>query len=71
MNILDKALIAMKVMFASFMTEEDGDVNVVSIVVLIGVAVALAVLFRGQIENLLKTLFGTVQNEATNAVTVS
>lgn len=68
MNILDKALIAMKVRLASFMTEEDGDVNVVSIVVLIGVAVALAVIFKDQVKALITSLFNTVGDKANNAV---
>ena len=50
-----------------FITKENGDVNIVSIVVLIGIAVLLAVFFRGQIENLLESLFGTINGSATNA----
>ena len=51
-----------------FFSREDGDVNIVSIVVLIGIAVLLAILFRGAIENLLKSLFSTIENNATNVV---
>ena len=47
---------------------ENGDVNVVSIVVLIGIAVLLAIIFRGAITNLLNTLFGTIENNATKAI---
>lgn len=52
-----------------FCTKENGDVNVVSIVVLIGIAVVLAVLFRGRIENLLNTLFNTIETGAENVIT--
>lgn len=48
--------------------DETGDVNVVAIVVLIGVAVLLAVVFKDQIAGLLETLFGTISGNATNAV---
>ena len=48
--------------------DENGDVNIVSIVVLIGIAVALAVFFRGQISGLLQTLFSSITTNATNAV---
>jgi len=51
-----------------FFSKEDGDVNIVSIVVLIGIAVLLAILFRGAISNLLNSLFGTIENNATNAI---
>lgn len=51
-----------------FLHDEQGDVNIVSIVVLIGIAVLLAVLFREQIEKLLKTLFTTISGNATKAV---
>lgn len=51
-----------------FLTDEQGDVNVVSIVVLIGIAVLLAVLFREQITALLESLFSTISGNATNAV---
>lgn len=51
-----------------FFAKEDGDVNVVSIVVLIGIAVLLAILFRGAIEDLLDTLFNTIEQNATGAI---
>lgn len=55
--------------FASkFLYEENGDVNIVSMVVLIGIAVLLAVVFKNQISGLLTKLFETITNNATNAV---
>lgn len=52
-----------------FLKEERGDVNIVSIVVLIGIAVLLAVVFKNQIINLLDVLFNAITGTATNAVT--
>ena len=52
-----------------FITKENGDVNIVSIVVLIGIVVLLAILFRGAISNLLNSLFSTIENNATSAIT--
>ena len=49
--------------FSKFMCDEEGDVNIVSIVVLIGIAVLLAVFFKGQIMDLLETLFGTIKDK--------
>ncbi|MEE1517147.1 MAG: Flp1 family type IVb pilin [Lachnospiraceae bacterium] len=57
-----------KMKISNFLTDEEGEVNIVTIVVLIGVAVLLAIIFRGAIENLLKSLFGTVENNAKNAI---
>ena len=60
---------AAKARVDSFFSKEDGEVNIVAIVVLIGIAVLLAIVFRGYIENLLNTLFGQINNTAKNAIT--
>ena len=52
----------------AFLTDENGDVNIVSMVVLIGIAVLLAVVFREQIEGLIKNLLNTISQNATKAV---
>ena len=48
--------------------DEKGEVNIVAIVVIIGIAVLLALIFKEQIEGLLATLFGTISENANNAV---
>ena len=48
--------------------EERGAVDIVAIVVMIGIAVALAVIFKDQISGLLNTLFGTITSTATSAI---
>lgn len=57
-----------KLKLREFFTKEDGEVNIVTIVVLIGIAVALAIIFKNQITALLTTLFGTITEQATKAV---
>ncbi len=57
-----------KAKLGKFISDEKGDVNVVSIVVLIGIAVLLAILFKDKITGLLNTLFGAINNSATNAI---
>lgn len=52
-------------------SDEKGEVNIVAIVVLIGIAVLLALFFKEQIEGLLGTLFGTIKDSATSAITSS
>ena len=51
-----------------FFTKENGDVNVVSIVVLIGIAVALAIIFRNTISDLIGQLLETISGNAKDAI---
>lgn len=54
--------------FQTFRREERGAVDVVAIVVMIGIAVALAVIFRTQIETLITNLLSSIESNATTAV---
>lgn len=51
----------------AFLEEERGAVDIVAIVVLIGVAVALALYFKDEIAGILGTLFGNIKAEAGKA----
>lgn len=66
---LDSLLFMAKLRLYSFLTDEDGDVNIVSIVVLIGIVVLLAIVFKDAIAKLIKSLLDTITQKATNAVT--
>lgn len=57
-----------KTKIKNFFTDEKGAVDIVAIVVLMGIAVLLALLFQEQIEGLLNTLFAAISGNATNAV---
>jgi hypothetical protein len=63
-----KAIIAIQCGLYSFKTKEKGAVNIVEIVVIIGIAVLLAVFFKGKIQDLLKSLFDSISGNATKAV---
>lgn len=63
-----KIAVSAQLKFREFVTKENGEVNIVAIVVLIGIAVILAIIFRKAIANLLNRLFGTIENNATNAI---
>ncbi len=52
----------------AFAKEERGAVDIVAVVVLIGIAVALAVIFRSSIQNLLESLFDSISSGATEAI---
>lgn len=67
-NLMDTAVITAKFKLNEFLTREDGDVNVVSIVVLIGVAVTLALVFKEQITTIMKGLLTAIKGNAETAI---
>lgn len=62
MNFFDTLWLSMSLKAKSFFTDEEGDVNIVSIVVLIGIAVILAIAFKDAIAGILKDLFGGIKD---------
>lgn len=52
----------------NFKENEKGAVNVVEIVVIIGIVVLLALIFKDKIKDLLDSLFTTIGGSANNAV---
>lgn len=65
---LNTMLLLAQMKLGKFAREERGDVNIVSIVVLIGIAVVLAVIFRGAIEDLLDTMLDSIEGNALEAI---
>lgn len=57
-----------KMLLRKLFSDEKGEVNIVAIVVLIGIAVLLAVIFKDQVTALLNSLFGTITTNANKAV---
>lgn len=68
--ILD-AEFAVKRALRKVFREENGEVNIVTTVVLIGIAVMLAALFRQKAGELINTLFTTISNKANTEVTAT
>ena len=68
MKYMSTMMAIAKAKFYSFLHDEKGDVNIVSIVVLIGIAVVLAVIFRGAIEDLLDTMLDSIEGNALEAI---
>lgn len=66
-NIMILATMA-KLKIRDFFTDERGEVNIVTIVVLIGIAVLLAVVFKEQVQDLLVTLFDAIKGTAGKAI---
>lgn len=67
-RMLDSLWFTAKARVQAFLTDEKGDVNIVSMVVLIGVAVLLAIVFKDQIGGLVKNLLATITNNAGDVV---
>lgn len=51
------------------LSNEKGEVNIIAIVVLIGIAIILAVVFKDKVKDLLNTLFTTLDAEGKKAIT--
>ncbi len=64
MNVMWKARLKVE----KFFTKEDGEVNIIAIVVLIGIAILLALIFKDRISSLINSLFDTIDTNAQNAV---
>lgn len=64
----DRAFFKARLIAHSFLHEENGEVNIVATVVLIGIAVVLAILFKDQIAKLLNGLFKAIGENANSAI---
>ncbi len=69
MLMIEAMLIAARAKLQRFIRDERGDVNIVSIVVLIGVAVLLAIVFKNFLGNLLKDMLNNIGSKANGVVT--
>ena len=58
----------LQVKLNKFMREEKGEVNIVAIVILIGIAVVLALVFKDAISGLLKKMLGQIETNALDAI---
>lgn len=68
LNVVDRMYIAAQARWNKFRKEERGDVNIVSIVVLCGIVIALALLFKEKLVQLIETVMGQIQGNAEDAV---
>lgn len=70
LNVLDKGYISVRNGIYKFFRDEKGEVNIVTIVILIGIAVALAVIFKDKVEDLVKTILDAVTKKGKEAAGV-
>lgn len=57
-----------KLKMKKFLTNEKGEVNIIATVLLIGIAVGLAIIFKDKITELLNNLFGKLSSSADGAM---
>lgn len=67
-KLMDAAVLKAQIKLQHLFEEERGAVDIVAIVVLIGIAVVLAGIFRKGIAGLINTLLNTIEGGAKNAV---
>lgn len=68
LNVIDKMYISLKARWNVFKNQEHGDVNIVSIIVICGIVILVAAVFRTQLETFVKTLFGNLTTNAQKTV---
>lgn len=68
LKLLDKMYIGMKNRVNNFLTNEDGAVDIVAIVVLCGIVIAVAVIFRGELQKVVESLFQTVKDKGNRTI---
>lgn len=67
-NLMMTVALAAKGKFQRFLYNEEGEVNIVTTVVLIGIAITLAVVFKNGVKTLLNTLLANINQSATQAI---
>lgn len=67
-RFMDSQLLKLQVKAQHFLKDEGGAVDIVAIVVLIGIAVILAGIFKTGISGLINNLLTTITGSATNVV---
>lgn len=67
-NMLTGMALRARLKVESFFKKENGEVNIIAIVVLIGIAILLALIFKDRIAALIGSLFDTIDQNAQNAV---
>lgn len=68
MTMMTRMLLNAQLKVERFFKNEDGEVNIIAIVVLIGIAILLALIFKDRIAELINNLFDTIDQNAQNAV---
>ncbi len=68
MNIITGMILKAQLKAENFFKKENGEVNIIAIVILIGIAIMLALIFKDRISTLIGSLFDTIDTNAQSAV---
>ncbi len=63
LNLLDKCYIGMMARLNRLVHDEEGAVDIVAIVVLIGIVVLIAIVFRERLAEIIKNLFDGIDQD--------
>lgn len=67
-NLMMTVVLAARGKAMKFLYNEEGEVNIVTTVVLIGIAIALAVFFGDKVKGLVETMFSSLDTKASGAI---
>lgn len=68
MNNLTMMKMWIQAKLSKFVKDEKGEVNIVAMVILIGIAVVLAIIFKDAIGGLINSLLNQIKGNANNAI---
>lgn len=61
-QLMLKSLLKLKKTAKDFVTEENGEANIIAIILIIIVVIALVAIFRTQLSNIINGLFDQIKN---------
>jgi flagellin-like protein len=64
MNKIKTAMLMAQMKVANFFSKENGEVNIVAMVILLAIAIMLAVFFKNEITTLVQNLFSAMDTDS-------
>ena len=65
---LDLKLFELKLKAEEALTDEDGETNIIAIVLILAIVIALAIVFRSSIKSLFDRIWGSLFNNVDNSL---
>lgn len=54
--------------FEEFLYDEDGEVNIIAMIVILAIAIALAIVFRSSLKSLFDQIWGNINDDVSGAL---
>lgn len=58
----------LKEKMSEFLHDENGEVNIIAIIIILAIAIALAIIFRNQIKDLFDSIWGAINGAKDKAI---